>query len=75
MGIFIAFVRKDHSVIVSYLLAKKKENEKNMNICIRCIDRYLILFKYVDTWIAFFRINIMIDCVMYDVGKQRWNFV
>lgn len=74
MGIFIAFVHKDHSVIVSYLLAKKKENEKNMNVYVVSIA-IRFFFKYVDTWIAFFRINIMIDCVMYDVGKQRWNFV
>lgn len=73
MGIFIAFVRKDHSIIVSYLLAKKKENEKNMNVYVVSIA---IRF-FLNTWIhgLRFRINITIDCVMCNVGKQRWDFI
>lgn len=56
MGIFIAFVRKDRSVIVSLSLIfseeKKRENEKNMNVYVVSIDSF---YKYVNTYGLRFR--------------------
>lgn len=69
MGIFIAFVRKEHSVIVSYLLAKKKENEKNMNVYVISIAfRFFLKIRgYMD---CVLEINVMIDCIMYGAKKS-----